>query len=246
MTTTVVPGKLVAAREKGLVAVEAASRLAATIRAAIAERQGATLALSGGNTPRDAYALLAREPGVDWSRVHVFWVDERAVAPTDERSNYHWAKVTLLDPAAIKPDNVHRMTAERADLEEAARDYEQAIRAHVSMSGDIALFDVMVLGIGDDGHTASLFPGEATVDIHDRLVATAPAAAGREARMTLTAKVIEHARHVLVLAVGAAKRPALERVWDVQGDLRHTPARVIRACRGEVTWIVDRAAAGVD
>ncbi len=246
MSTTVVPGKLVTPRDKSLVASEAATRLAAAIRAAIVERGSATIALSGGNTPRDAYALLAREPGIDWSKVRVFWVDERAVAPADDRSNYHWAKVTLLDVAGIPADHVHRMEADSADLEAAATHYEEALRANVATTGGLPAFDAMVLGIGDDGHTASLFPGEPTVDVRDRLVATVRPAPGREARMTLTAPVIENARQVLILVVGAGKRPALERAWDVQGDLHQTPSRVVRQCHGDVTWLVDRAAAGLD
>ena len=246
MTTTIVPGKLVTPRDKSLVASEAATRLATAIRSAIAERGSATIALSGGNTPRDAYGLLAREPGIDWKKVQVFWVDERAVAPTDDRSNYHWAKLTLLDAAAIPADHVHRMEAESADLEDAATRYEEALRANVATTGGLPAFDAMVLGIGDDGHTASLFPGEPTIDVRDRLVATARPAPGREARMTLTAPVIENARLVLVLVVGAGKRPALERAWDAQGDLHQTPSRLVRQCHGEVTWIVDRAAAGLD
>ena len=246
MTTTVVPGKLVTPRDKSLVASEAATRLAAILRAAVAERGSATLALSGGNTPRDAYALLAREPGIDWGKVQVFWVDERAVSPTDDRSNYHWAKLTLLDVAAIPAHHVHRMEADDSDLEAAATRYEESLRGNVATTSGLPAFDAMVLGIGDDGHTASLFPGEPTVDVRDRLVATARPAPGREARMTLTAPVIENASHVLVLVVGAGKRPALERAWDVQGDLHQTPSRLVRQCRGEVTWIVDRAAAGLD
>ncbi len=247
MNTTVVPGKLVTLREGSLVGPEAATYIANALRAAVEKRARASIALSGGNTPRETYALLAVQPGVDWSRVHVFWVDERAVPPTDDRSNYRWAKATLLDAARVPPENVHRMVTEGGDLEASARDYEQTIRAEiVPDDAGMPAFDVVVLGVGDDGHTASLFPGEPTVDITARLVATAVARSGREARMTLTAPMIEHGREVVVLAVGAAKHPALERIWNVKGDIHQTPARVIRACRGELTWIVDRAAAGLD
>lgn len=102
----------------------------------------------------------------------------------------------------------------------------------------------MVLGIGDDGHTASLFPGEPTVDIADRLVLAVPQRPGREARLTVTAPVIQHASHVLVLAVGENKRAALARVADPRGERHETPARVIRGCLGSVLWIVDAGALG--
>jgi 6-phosphogluconolactonase len=246
MTTKVVPGQLVAARDAGEVAREAASRIARALQYALSRSPTAAVALSGGNTPRDAYALLAHEPDIDWSRVDVFWVDERAVPPTDDRSNFRWAKATLLDAAGLSPARVHRMPADAPDGDLAARDYERIIRACVEADADaIPAFDLVVLGIGEDGHTASLFPGEPTVDVVDRLVVAVPARGAREARMTLTAPAIEHARSVLIIAVGAGKRTALERVWSIQGDLRQTPARVIRQCHGGVTWIIDKAAGGV-
>lgn len=246
MTTKVVPGQLVASRDPAQVAKDAAARMAKGLRGAIGRIGRATVALSGGNTPRDAYALLARESGLDWTRVDVFWVDERAVAPTDDRSNYRWAKATLLDPAGIAHARVHRMPSDAHDLEAAAREYEKEIRGHVELGPEgIPAFDVMVLGVGEDGHTASLFPGERTVDVVDRLVVAVPAKGSREARLTVTVPVVEHARNVLILAVGAAKRPALERVWALQGDVHETPARIVRGCRGAVTWIIDKAAGGL-
>jgi 6-phosphogluconolactonase len=248
MVTKVVPGQLVASQDAASVARDAATRIAKLLRAAIA-RSGsgrATLALSGGNTPRDAYGLLAREAGLDWNKVELFWVDERAVPRTDDRSNYRWAKEKLVDAAGISAARVHRMPADALDLDSAAREYEQAIRANVELDGDgVPAFDVVVLGVGDDGHTASLFPGETTVDVHDRLVAAVPSKGSREARLTLTAPALEHARNVLLLVVGAAKKPALERAWSAQGDLHETPSRVVRGCRGAVTWIIDKAAGGL-
>jgi 6-phosphogluconolactonase len=247
MTTKIVPGQLIAASDSAEVAREAASRIALSLRTSLGKNGKATLALSGGNTPRDAYALLAREPGIDWTKVDVFWVDERAVPSTDDRSNYRWAKATLIDVARIPPVRVHRMPADAPLLDAAAAEYERAIRDGVQRDevSAVPAFQVLVLGVGEDGHTASLFPGEPTVEIADKLVAPVPASGTREARLTLTSPVIEHARHVFVLAVGAGKRQALERVWEAQGDVRQTPARVIRSCLGAVTWIIDRAAGGV-
>src|SRR3974390_3927418 len=111
MVTKVVPGQLVASQDAARVARDAASRIARVLRTAIARGGRATLALSGGNTPRDAYGLLAREAGIDWTKVHVFWVDERAVPPTDDRSNYRWAQATLLDGAGISDKLVHSIPA---------------------------------------------------------------------------------------------------------------------------------------
>src|SRR5579883_2644658 len=161
MTTKVVPGQLIAAPDSAQVAREAAARIARVLRAALARSGRASIALSGGNTPRDTYALLAQDTAVDWTKVDVFWVDERAVPPTDDRSNYRWAKASLLDPAGIAPARVHRMPADARDLEAAAREYDKEIRAHVELGPEgVPAFDVMVLGVGEDGHTASLFPGE--------------------------------------------------------------------------------------
>jgi 6-phosphogluconolactonase len=246
MTTKAVPGQLVASSNAAEVAEETALRLARALRIAITRGGRATIALSGGNTPRDAYARLALESGVDWTKIDVFWVDERAVAPTDDRSNYRWAKATLLDGSGIAPERVHRMRADAPDLEAAAREYEALLRKRVPLDGDgVPAIDIVVLGVGEDGHTASLFPGGTTIDVVDRLVAAVPAQGDREARMTLTAPTIEHARHVFVVAVGAGKQPALDRVWSSQGDIHETPARLVRGCRGSVTWLIDKAAGGL-
>lgn len=235
-----VPGELVTKVDSAAVTKDAATRMAGALRAALQARGRATVALSGGNTPRDAYAALAKEPGLDWTKIDIFWVDERAVGPTDERSNYRWAKVTLLDAARVPAERVHRMPSDAPDLAAAAKAYAQAIAQAVG--SDEPAFDLMVLGVGDDGHTASLFPGDPTVDVTDRSVAAVPAKPGREARLTLTRPVIQHARRVLVMVVGAGKRAALARAWAPEGDVHETPSRIIRDCRGAVTWIVDEAA----
>jgi 6-phosphogluconolactonase len=240
-TGKLIPGELVTKPDGAGVAKDASARMAGALRSALQDRGRACAALSGGNTPRDAYAALAKEPGLDWTKIDVFWVDERAVAPTDERSNYRWAKATLLDVARVPPERVHRMPSDATDLEAAAKAYGNVIADCVG--GGAPAFDLVVLGVGDDGHTASLFPGDPTVDVTDRLVAAVPAKPGREARLTLTRPVIQHARRVLVLVVGAAKRPALARAWAPDGDVHQTPSRIIRECLGAVTWIVDEAAA---
>lgn len=246
MTTKVVPGQLVAAIDADDVARRAAERIARALRDAVTRSGGASIALSGGNTPRAAYAQLAKAE-VDWTKVEIFWVDERAAAPTDDRSNYKWAKLTLVDGAGIAPHQVWRMPADSRDLESAAKSYEALLRARVRPASDgLPAFDVIVLGVGDDGHTASLFPGEPTVRESERLVVAVPSKGAREARMTITAPVIEHASAVFVMATGAQKTPALEAAWLASGDVDKTPARIIRGCRGAVTWVIDRAAGGIE
>ena len=237
-------GLLVDAVDAEGVARVASKLISQALRDAIARSGSASLALSGGNTPRATYALVAREPGIDWSRTRVFWVDERAVPPNDERSNYRWAKEALLDAAKVPPERVHRMRAEAPDTEASARDYEALIRQGVAPDADgVPAFDVVVMGVGDDGHTASLFPGEPTVAIADRLVVAVPPAAGHEARLTITRTAIEHARKLFFLVVGPSKRPALERVLAEKGDVAQTPARLVRECRGIVEWVVNATVA---
>jgi 6-phosphogluconolactonase len=240
------PGEVLTQGGAAEVAVAAAERIGEALQRAIGSGRRASLALSGGNTPRGAYEHLAHQSGIDWAQVDVLWVDERSVAPTDDRSNYRWAKETLLDVVLVAGGRAARMEAERPDLEEAAREYERVLRARVLPDEHgIPSFDVMVLGIGDDGHTASLFPGEPTVEVTDRLVAAvSPHPPAREARLTLTVPVIEHARQVVVLVVGANKRDALARVADAHGDVHKTPARIIRSCLGTLLWIGDKAALG--
>jgi len=215
------------------------------ISAALSERPYACIALSGGSSPLATYRLLA-EQHLEWSRIHVFWVDERAVPPDHERSNYFQARRALLEPAQIPEGNIHSMAwaCHNVDLEVAAKRYESTLRQIVKpgRESDIPRFDLQVLGLGTDGHTASMFPGDATHTLTDQLVAAVPAAVGREARLTLTAPVITHAATTLAIITGADKREALHRVWASSGTLDETPARIINNVQGATFWVVDNAA----
>jgi 6-phosphogluconolactonase len=243
MTTKVVPGQLVAVPDLETLAIEAASRMGRALRDAQSRKGSASLALSGGETPRPAYEKLANEKGIDWSRVEVFWIDERAVPPTDDRSNFKWGKSKLLDHVSVPSGHVHRMAGDAPDLEAAARDYETLLRSRLSSGG----FDVAVLGVGDDGHTASLFPGETGVHELTRWVIAVPAAPEkkREARLTVTTPVIEASAAVFVLAAGKGKHDPLQRAWSTAGSVDETPARVLRGVRGSLTWIIDKTAGGM-
>ncbi len=244
MVTKVVPGLLIATPDVAEAAREACSRMRRAISEAIKERGVATIALSGGSSPMEAYRCLANEP-IDWNKVHVYWVDERAVPPDHDRSNFRSAKKALIDAIAIPPGNVHRMRGEDPDLEKAAADYDTVLRDIKAKLAGLPCLDLVVLGIGDDAHTASIFPGEDTVNITDRLVAVAPARPGREARLTLTAPVLENARASVIIVLGKSKHDALERIWATSGDVKETPSRIIRGFRGAITWVIDRAAGGM-
>jgi 6-phosphogluconolactonase len=244
VVTKVVPGVLIATPEVAEIAAEASARMARSIHEALRDRGSATIALSGGSSPLASYRLLAQQ-SIDWARVHVYWVDERAVPPESDRSNYGHAKTALIDPAKIPTGNIHRMAAEAPDLARVTTDYEAELREIKSKIAGLPALDLVVLGIGDDGHTASLFPGEDTVNVTDRLVAAVPAKGDREARLTLTPPVLENARSTVIIAYGAAKHGPLERVWATSGDLKTTPSRIIRGFRGGITWVIDRAAGGM-
>ena len=239
------PGRLELCDGAKEVAETASRELAAALIRGLSERGRVALGLSGGNTPRSAYALLAKAPGILWRDVDVFWVDERAVPQNDDRSNFRHANEMLINPAEIPHEHVHRMKGEMRDLEAAARSYEREIAEVVPTDGaGLPAFDVLVLGVGDDGHTASLFPGEPAVSVTERVVLAIPAKGEREARLTLSAPVIKAAKRIFVLATGASKKGPLAKAWDGKGDPVATPIRIVRNAFGEVVWVVDRAAAG--
>jgi len=246
MSIATLPGNVVTVNDGAAVAEEAAKRLTEALVRAIAARGTASLALSGGNTPRPAYERLAVASGIDWDKVHILWIDERAVPPTHERSNYKLAKEALLDRAPIPAANVHRMLGEGLSLESAAKSYAALLQALLPCEEGVPVIDVAVVGMGDDGHTASLFPGETSVENRDALalaIAAAPTLQ-REARLTVTTPVIERIRDTFALVSGKSKKGPLEKVAAADGELRTTPSRLYRGVKGNVTWLLDEAAAG--
>jgi 6-phosphogluconolactonase len=227
-------------------AAAAAAAVAEVVRRAVAARSRCTLALSGGSTPRLLHRHLAAASVADdvaWDRVDVFWGDERAVPPDHPESNYGMARETLLDPLGIAPSRVHRMRGESADLEQAAREYERDLREAVSdEAGGMPVLDLVLLGLGTDAHTASLFPGTAALEVTDRAVVSqvVPRVGGR---LTLTFPVLLVARAVLVLVAGEAKATALRAALRAEPDPRRWPAQRLREAGERVTWCVDRTAA---
>ena len=225
------------------VAREAANRLVAIVGDAI-ERQGvARVALSGGSTPKRVYPLLlepARRDAIDWSAVEFFWGDERAVPPDHPESNFGVAYVMLISQLPnVRSDRVRRMPAESSDLDAAALAYETDLRLAFGVRGDVPpAFDLLWLGMGSDGHTASLFPGSPALDETERWVVPSWAPALEEWRMTLTFTVLNAARETIFVVSGADKADALARVRSGDPDL---PAA--RVSGPAVHWIVDAAAA---
>jgi 6-phosphogluconolactonase len=227
----------------------AADHLTAVARRAIAARGRFTVALAGGATPRPVYRRLAEAdpPCIDWRRVHVFWGDERCVPPDDPRSNYRMAREALLDAVPVPAEQVHRIHGEEPPAQAAAA-YEAVLRSTFASPGaavdapPASGFDLVLLGLGDDGHTASLFPGRSAVVERVRWVVAQRVEAAMW-RVTLTPVVINAAANVTFLVSGAGKAHRLHEV--LHGPRRPVvlPAQAIRPVRGRVRWMVDAAAA---
>ena len=196
------------------------------------------IAATGGSTPHFLYEALASSTyraGIEWQRWHVFFGDERAVAPDDAQSNYRLVVDTLLSKVPVPAGQVHRMEAERPDLEAAAGDYAQLLEAEC---GTPPRLDLLLLGLGTDGHTASLFPGTAALDVDDRWVTRGLASTPPVDRLTLTLPVLNAASRVAFLVTGPAKADALRGV--VEGSV---PAARVRPRTGNLVWFLDSAAA---
>ena len=226
----------------------AADRIVAAARNAIRRRGTFRIALSGGSTPRPVYALLVARPRVamvDWSRVEFFWGDERCVPPNDPESNFGVAKELLLDRLpGVRAAAMHRMPADEPDRDRAAEGYQASIARAFGIGPDAArppAFDLIWLGMGRDGHTASLFPGSTALAERRRWVVASWAPAPAAWRMTLTLPIINAARSVLFVVSGADKASPLGAIRSGSRDL---PAARVRA--RSTLWLVDAAAARVD
>ncbi len=223
-------------------AAMAAELLARAIQEAVDARGVARVALSGGTTPSDTYRHLAGL-SLPWGQVEWYWVDERAGDPASARSNYAAAARDLQLEGGAR-GKVFRLEGEAAELAAAARAYEALLRRTFGVASAVA-FDAVTLGIGDDGHTASLFPGLGVVAIDDRLVAAIPEQPAKklEARLTLTAPVIQEARLAVMIVRGAGKRAPVAAARQ-SGSEEEIPARLLQRARGRVVWVLDKEAAG--
>ena len=237
-------GEIVVLPGPEAVAQEAARRFVELAQQAVASRGRFSVALSGGSTPGALYRLLAEEPHraqVPWRHVHLFWGDERCVPPEHPESNYRLARETLIAHAPVAAENVHRIRGE-LEPEAAARAYDCELQDF--FCGPRPRFDLVLLGLGSDGHTASLFPGSPALDEKERLAVAATAHyADRPARrVTLTLPAINTARQVLFLVTGSAKAGIVQAV--LEGAEARLPARLVRPTAGQLTWLLDDAAAG--
>jgi 6-phosphogluconolactonase len=222
----------------------AADLVAECAEKAVGDRGGFSVALAGGFTPRGLYALLASSAYRDripWARTHVFWADERCVPSDHEDSNYRLAAELFLSKVPLLRAHIHRIRGED-DPAEAAKVYEDELRSF--FGGSPITFDLVILGMGADGHTASLFPGEPATAETGLLAVPVPPQGARRARITLTFPAINDARKVLFLVAGAEKAPMVRAIFGSENRNRY-PAGLVRPVRGTLVWYLDSAAAGM-
>ena len=209
------------------------------IEDAIAQRGIVTITLAGGSTPKPLYEKLA-EQDLPWEKIHVFWGDERYVPADHPDSNQGMARRAWLDQVPLPAANIHPMLTSATNPADAAAQHEAELQAFFKISaGAFPAFDIILLGIGDDGHTASLFPHTEALQVRDRLITVGNK--DGQPRITFTATLINHAHTVLFLVAGASKRPALDHIFAPEDDDTLYPARLIQP-QGELWWLLDQAA----
>jgi len=242
------PRVILGFRDADEVAHHVAREFVRRARAAVEDSGVFRVALAGGSTPRRAYELLAEpalSPQVDWESTHVFFGDERSVPPDHPDSNYRSAFLALLSKVGVPEAQVHRMQGERSDLESAATDYEKMLsEAFALPRGPVfPRFDLVMLGMGDDGHTASLFPGTRALEETRAWVVANDVPQKTTRRLTMTAPLLNAARCVMFAVEGADKAVSLAAVLEGPPDPRRFPSQLIAPLDGELLWLVDDAAA---
>ena len=225
---------------------KAAERFVLLANEAAAKAGRFTAALSGGSTPRTLYSLLAMpdyKESIPWSQVHLFWGDERCVPPDHQDSNYRMAREALLSKITIPTDNVHRMAGEK-EPQVAAVEYEEQLRKLFQPPpGALPRFDLILLGLGEDGHTVSLFPGSEALDEQERLVIAPYIEKLQTHRITLSLPVINEAAVILFLVAGKSKSAIVKKVLAENAESSALPAARVQPKNGKLTWLIDRDAA---
>ena len=201
-----------------------------------------SVALSGGNTPGGVFSMLAENPyrdRVDWSRLHLFWGDERMVPPEHQDSNFRMVQETLLDHIKIPDENVHRIRGEIVP-ERAAEEYSELLRGH--FKADVPCFDLILLGLGEDGHTASLFPETDAVEEYEKHAVAVFVPKLSAWRVTLTLPVLNVAREILFLVSGRSKSEMVQRIMSIKQPAKELPATMVNPQSGELHWMLDSEA----
>jgi len=240
--------EIILCRDAGDLARKAAAQWIALGAAAIAASGRFAVALSGGSTPKVLYSLLAApefRARIDWRRVHLFWGDERCVPPEHAESNYRLVREALLSKIDLAPENIHRMAGEK-DPATAAAEYEHLLRNFFLGKTAAPRFDLVLLGLGEDGHTASLFPGSTALKETERWVATSYVERLRAQRLTLTLPVLNAAAQVSFLVAGESKSAIVKALLGNDSISSQYPAGQVRPMTGKLTWFISQdAAAGI-
>jgi 6-phosphogluconolactonase len=229
------------------IAQTAAAEFLEAAQKAVREKNSFSVALAGGSTPEALYGLLASNPllqaKVPWDKIQFFFGDERHVPPDHVDSNFRMASEAMFSKAPVQPQQVHRIHGENANAAEAAEEYERELRAALQLkTGELPRFDLVLLGMGPEGHTASLFPGTKALNEEQRLVAGNWVGKLYTERITLTPPVLVR---VMFLVHGAEKAPALKAVLEGPYEPDQLPAQIIHPANGSVLWLVDPTAASM-
>lgn len=241
------PRSIIVAADAGELFKLAAEDFIRTANRAVESSGRFSVCLAGGSTPRGLYACVAAGAGaVPWGRTHFFWCDERHVAPGHSASNYRMAQEALLSKVPLSPENVHRIRGECARARQAALEYERTLREFFRLKpGEWPRFVLVLLGMGADGHVASLFPGSPALHEARRLAVATWAPKSNAERVTLTVPVLNATAAGLFLVSGADNAPALKAVLEGPHFPGRYPAQLIRPTDGKLLWLVDRAAASL-
>ena len=215
----------------------------------ISEKDTFCTAISGGKTPARFFQLLGQaeqSKKLPWEKVHLFWVDERYVEPDSQQSNYRLARETFLDSVPVPQENIHRIPTEHDDIDMSAKQYEQVIRDVFSLTSpdEVPRFDLILLGMGADGHTGSLFPDSYASFNTENLVCAVYGMGERLSRITLTRKVLHAAESLVVMVCGREKAHTIKQVLSAEPDEIKYPIHILWPVLEKVTWLLDRAAAG--
>ncbi len=232
------------------IAKRAAQEFLQAATSAVAERHSFSVALAGGSTPKALYSLLASDAGLraqlPWDKMHLYFGDERNVAPEHPDSNFRMATETLISKLPLKPDQVTRIKGEYKDTEKAAQEYEQVLRASFKLAdGQFPRFDLVLLGMGNEGHTLSLFPGTKALHETKRIVVRNWIGKLYTERITLTAPAVNQAAQAIFMVTGADKALALKGVLEGPYEPEQLPAQMIQPQSGKLVWLVDTAAGGM-
>jgi 6-phosphogluconolactonase len=231
----------------GAIAKRAAQEFVQAGASAVREKKVFNVALAGGSTPKALYGLLVSDPAlcsqVPWDKIHLFFGDERHVPPDHPDSNFRMATEAMISKSPLKPEQVSRIKGEYPDTEQAALEYEKALREYFKLKdGDYPRFDLVLAGMGNEGHTLSLFPGTKALHADGRIVVRNWIGKLYTERITLTASAASHSAEIIFMVTGADKAPALKAVLEGPFEPEQLPAQALQPKNGKLLWLVDAAA----